>query len=314
MAERLGYLKKRKKKIQWKEKGFIFLLVIVPLVNFALFWVYVNIDTIWMTFQKFNVRNNAYEWIGLERYVNVFKDYVFGGDVAKRHLFYNSFRAWLINLIIFPLALISAYAFFKKVPWEKYFRVCFYLPSIISITVLTLIFRYMFHPDFGPVSMLFNKVGLSGDWLSPESNRMWGLIFFYCIWSGLGVNVIMMNSAMLRIPQEIIESGKLDGIGFWREMAQIVFPLIMPTVSVYILNIFLSVFGFTLHPMMLAMNPGVDNKFMTVGWFIFSSVAGGSEIAMLDASTVGIVLSLIMVPLIVAVRLITKKLTPDVDF
>lgn len=305
---------KPKKKINWREKGFILALVIVPLVNFALFWVYVNIDTIVMTFQRFSIRNNNYEWIGFDRYVSLFQDCFMGKNKAMQNMILNSFRSYIIQIVLFPLCIIAAYAFFKKIRWEKYFRVTFYLPSVISITVLVLMYRYMFHPDFGPISMLFEKIGLGGDWLSPESDRMWGLIYVFCIWSGLGSTVIMMNSAMLRIPKEIIEAGKLDGIGFWRELFNVVLPLIMPTIGVFILGIFLSPLSFGVLPMLVAGNPGVDNKFMTMGWYILSSVSGGSEVTMLDASTVGLMMSVFMVPIVVFGRLITKKFTPEVDF
>lgn len=138
------------KRSKFQDGVFIATLVAVPLISFCVFWLYVNLDTVAMTFQRYNVRTGEYEWYGFERYIEVFRTYVFGldGAVAEHNAFLNTFRAILINIIIFPLAYISAYAFYKKIPCEKFFRVCFYIPSIISITVLTLLYRYMFHPDF----------------------------------------------------------------------------------------------------------------------------------------------------------------------
>ena len=318
MEKRAGDVSKQPfyQKKKFKDGVFIWALVILPLLNFLVFWVYVNIDTVLMTAQRFNIMKGGYEWIGFERYKEVFREYIFGMDGARAHfnIFLNSLRAIVINAIILPLAYISAFAFFKKIKWQKYFRICFYLPSIISVSMLTLSFRYMFHADFGPLRILFAKMGFAPDWLGPESDVLWTLIYIFGIWAGLGMNVIMMNGAMLRIPEDISEYGRLDGVGFWREAFQIVLPLVMPTVSVYIMSVFVSVFSFSLHPMLIATNKGANNKFYTIGWMVLDSVSIGSENDMLLASTVGIAFTLVMTPVILAVRFITSKLTPDVEF
>lgn len=299
-----------------KESLFILSLVIIPLLNFAVFWVYVNIDTILLTFQTWDYQTASYKWYGIKRYVEVFTQYFSNTETYKAEFntFINSFHAILINIIILPLAFIAAYGFYKKMPLEKFYRVTFYIPSLMSITALAMLFRYMFNADFGPLNKLFEAFGVSIEWLGPESPAMWSLIYIFCIWSGLGVNVIMMNSAMQRIPGDIAEYSKLEGVGFFREAFQIVLPLVMPTVGIYIISVFASVFTFTLQPMLLAVTPGVDNRFLTIGWYIFRSVEGGNEQTMLHAATLGISFTIIMLPIIILVRLIVNKLTPDVQF
>lgn len=302
---------------------FLFTLLIIPLIHFIIFWVYVNVGTIASTFQHWNVMKGKMEWYGLTRYIEIFKEYVLGIDKVtgkwftnpNRNIFWNSFRAIAINVIIFPLTIIASYAFYKKIPHEKFFRVCFYIPSLISISVLALMFRNMFNADFGPITSIFSKIlGYTPQWLSADSNAMWTLIYLFCIWSGLGANVIMISGAMLRIPNDILEYSRLEGVGFWRELFQIVLPLIMPTVSVYLISILTSVFGLTLQPLMIAQTTGVDNRYYTVGWYIFQSVQGNSTSGMLSASTLGMVLTLFMLPIIIIARKVLKRLTPDVQF
>ena len=304
------------KKSKFKTNMFVLSLVIIPLLNFLVFWVYVSFDTIALTFQRYSNRQGEYLWIGLDRYVEVIRQYVLGLDGHPENFatFWNSFHAVAINLIILPLAFLAAYAFYKKIPCEKYFRICFYLPSIISVSVLALCYRYMFHADFGPLKQLFAHFGYEPLWLGPESKQMWTLIYIFAIWAGLSVNVIMMNSAMLRIPSDISEYSKLEGVGFWREAVQIVLPLVLPTVGIYIIAVFTSVFGFVLHPMLIAAQPGIGNKFYTAGWQIFDSVRYGHQDDMALASTLGIVLTLMVTPVVVLIRFLVNKFTPEVDF
>jgi ABC-type sugar transport system permease subunit len=209
-----GYYATRKRRQMW----FLIALCIVPLINFAIFWVYVNFKTILLTFQQYDSSTASYEPIGLTRYISVFKDYVLGHDPAKQRMYINALRAIVINLIILPIAFIASYSFYKKIRFEKFFRVLFMFPSIISIVVLTMVFRYMFHGEFGPIAILAEKLtGEKVSWLSSDSDRLWPLIYTYAIWAGLGTNVIMISGAMLRIPGDITEACLIDGVGFWRE-------------------------------------------------------------------------------------------------
>ncbi len=304
-------------KPKFKMYVFIFSLIIIPLLNFLVFWVYVSFDTVLLTFQKFSVRTGEYEWVGFANYGEVFRDYIFGIGNAypeKQQIFLNSLHAIAINLIILPLSFIAAYAFFKKVPMEKYFRVCFYLPSIISISVLTICFRNLFHGDFGPIKMLFAKLGFEPVWLSADSEQMWTLIYIFCIWAGLSTNVIMMNSAMMRIPSDISDYTKLEGVGFWREAVTIVLPLTLPTIGIYMISVITSVFGFALQPMLIADNYGTNNKFLTIAWKILADTAGGRQNDMILSSTLGISLTLLLTPFVVLVRWLVNRFTPEVDF
>ena len=310
------------KKPRTKEMLFVLALVIIPLLNFAIFWVYVNFETVIKTFFRYVGGN--YEFIGISRYVRYFKEYVFGVNemgvqtaetLANFKTFWNSFRAIIINVIIFPIALTASYAFYKKIFMEKYFRICFYLPSLISISVLAIMYRSLFDANFGPISLLLDSMGIHKEFFTNDSPYTWGLIYFFSIFIGLGSNVIMMSGAMLRIPSDIGEYSQLEGVGFWRELFQIVLPLVMPTVGVYIVNIFISVFGFTMHPMMITGdNFGIGHMYDTVGWFILRAAQAPTKTGTIDASTLGLVLTLVMLPWIIAVRWMVKKFTPDVQF
>lgn len=297
-----------------KKHLFLLSLLIIPLVNFALFWVYINIDTIIMTFQRYEAPTASYKWYGFTRYIDVFKEFFLGQGSSGFNILLNSLRAIPINIVIFPLAFIVAYAFYKKVPGEKFFRVIFFIPSIISLVVLTMMFRQMFSSEYGPVAKLLELItGQPTKWLDTH---MWGIISFFCVWAGMGSNVIVLSGAMLRIPEEIGESARLDGIGFWREAWSIVVPLVMPTVGIYLIGVVTSVFGFTLQPMLFNLSQaGADNKYMTIGWYVFANATGSENMnTTLTAATLGVTFSVLMLPFIVAVRVLVNKFTPDVSF
>lgn len=308
---------KKKFKLNRTTRKYIFIaeLIIIPVINFIIFWVYVNFDTILLTFKRFDVPTASYVWRGFDGYVSVFKSMILGGDPGEFNAFVNSFRAILINVIILPVTFVISYSFYKKIRFRKFFQVVFFLPNIISLVVLCMMVRHMFSSDFGPIALVIEKItGHPTDWLGYNSDKMWGIITVFCIWAGLGGNTVILCGAMQRIPEDVIEAARLDGIGFLREAWSIVLPLVMPTVGVFMIGVVTSPLSFTLQPMLIAINPGIDNKFMTIGWYIFTSVDTGGSGNMIQAATIGMMFSMLLLPVIIAVRILVKKFTPDVQF
>ena len=308
---------KKKFKLNRTTRKYIFIaeLIIIPVINFIIFWVYVNFDTILLTFKRFDVPTASYVWRGFDGYISVFKSMILGGDPGEFNAFVNSFRAILINVIILPVTFVISYSFYKKIRFRKFFQVVFFLPNIISLVVLCMMVRHMFSSDFGPIALVIEKItGHPTDWLGYNSDKMWGIITVFYIWAGLGGNTVILCGAMQRIPEDIIEAARLDGIGFLREAWSIVLPLVMPTVGVFMIGVVTSPLSFTLQPMLIAVNPGINNKFMTIGWYIFTSVDTGGSGNMIQAATIGMMFSMLLLPVIIAVRIIVKKFTPDVQF
>lgn len=316
---------KNKKMSKLKLYLFIAIMLSISFLHFAIFWVYVNFDTVRLTFFRFDEIKNDYVFTGLKNYADMIRHTFIERRASDWNTFWNTFRAITINVIILPIAILTAYAFYKKVYAEKAFRVIFYLPSIISIVVQCSAFLAMFktytyngEEFYGPYNRFFRLFGFAPQWLSvgAEGNTMWPLIYAFSIIAGLGTNVILMSSAMLRIPSSITEAAELDGCGYYRELLTITLPLIMPTITTWITMILTSVFGFVMQPMLLTEGAkGTDSKFYTIPWAVFDQVQNGAAKATIPgAATLGIVLSIIVLPIVSVVRWLCNKFTPDVSF
>ena len=310
---------KRKKITNWKRGLFLAGLLTLSVSHFLIFWVYMNFETIRLTFFEYDMFNEL-QFVGFKRYVKIFEDFfIKKNHEANLNMFLNTFRAIIINVAIFPLALYTAYAFYKKVYGEKFFRVIFYMPSVISMVALTMAYRSMFDGNIGgPVAEIFSWFGKNTNkWLDvglPENKQIWTLIYIFSILMGLGTNVILMSGAMLRIPQDIPEALEIDGCGYFREMVSVTIPLIMPTITTWSIAIFTSVFGFMMQPMLIAVVGGYQNKAMTIPWFLFNMVQSQGKENLLYAATLGIMFSVFMLPFTLGIRFLLERLTPDVDF
>ena len=153
-----------------KRVAFICSFLALSLIHFVIFWAFINVDTIRLTF--FRITEYGEEiFIGLENYERFFRNIFGGEDRGAMTSFWNSFHAVGINFIILPISIVVAYAFYKKVYGHSFYRIIFFLPSVISIVVLAAAFREMFrqYSDgfdmvYGPAAQLLAKMGIDKQW------------------------------------------------------------------------------------------------------------------------------------------------------
>ena len=119
-------------------------MLLYPLLQFAVFWLYININTVVMTFQRYSWMTQQYRWVGFDNYAILFREFAQDYSVLRLAV-RNSviFFPWN-NFVLLPISIICAYILHKQVPLHRAFRVIIFLPSIISIVVLKMVFGFMF--------------------------------------------------------------------------------------------------------------------------------------------------------------------------
>jgi len=317
---------KKKKKKPIGEIIFIICLIAWPIGHWLVFWLYTNIRTFTLPFMEWDFWESEYIFPNSQGLFYNFQKQIQSFNYVNpdgKHqfvyvAFFNTFHSLWINLILLPLAIIIGYALSKHVPGEKIFRVLFFMPNIISTVVMCLAFKFMFEVNdalfTGPAAKLLQALGTNFDgWDKQNQTRIWTLIYIFCIWAGLSINVVLISSAFQRIPKDITESARLDGVSFLQEFIYIGVPLIMPTVTTFLINAVIAVTGFYLQPMLLL--DDWEGGFQTIPWYVFTSTKNAIENSQyILTATIGIMFSAIMFPLILLAKYIGKKLTPDVEF
>lgn len=295
-----------------KDAIFVFLMVLIPLAHFCVFWISTNLNAILMAFKTPN--SDEFTLINFERFWNLLTE--------DRSSLLNSLTNTIVLFIVgtfvnLPLVMFLSYVLFKKIAGYKIFRVIFYLPVILGGSVTAALYRYMVS-NGGPVEVVL-------DWLGVEYNKQLGLlgnpdtvfmmIIIYTIWTAVGTNMIMLSGAMHRIPEDIFESARIDGVGFFREFFQIIVPLIWPTVTTMLIFGVAGMFSTSTASMLLA--PGTPEA-STIGWYItrYTMAAGnglGKEVYNYPAA-VGLVFTLIGTPLVLFTKWICEKIARNVEY
>ena len=280
-----------------------------PVLQFLVFFVYVNINTVRMSFTYFDWAKGETVY-GIKYYREFFYELV--NMRQMKVALKNSLFVFLNSVFISqPLGIIFGYFVFKKIYGARVFKVIFFLPSIISIVVLTMVYKYMLDPTVGPVAAIMRALGVEEvpDFFM-DSRYAFPLILLYCNWAGIGYSVLITGGSMNRIPEEIIEYGKLEGIGMFRELVTVVVPLIWPMISTSLVLSCTSVFTFFIQVQLITQGAG-DSA--TIAYVINSLVSGGSQ-NLEKAAAFGICCSLFAAPIIVIVKNVSERFFADVSF
>lgn len=311
MAKHPTKLKKRTGlKRNTKRNIFIALMLAYPLIHFLVFCVYINFDTLRLCFQRFNVMTGQDEFVGLYWFKKFFSE--LAESYSLQRSFINSM--WFIpvtNCILLPLSILAAFYLFKKVPMSRVFRVVFFLPSIISITIMTMCYSFMFDSTFGVVNDLLAKIGISNPpvWLGDPSTAM-PMVFLYCVWAGIGFNVVLLGGAMGRIPEDLIEYGRLEGMSLTKELFRVVIPMVWPTISTLLITGTTSAFTIFMQPKLLT-GGGPNFSSSTIGLFVVSATETNQYNW---AATVGVMFSILGIVLVMIIKTIVDHIGNDVEY
>lgn len=292
-------------KAKLREKGFVFLGVIVPIVTFITFYVAVNLQSIFMAFQ--DEYTNAFTLHHFKTFfVEITANKLEGGILEST---VNTLKFFGVNLmIVFPSSLFFSYFLHKKIWMYKFFRIVFFLPMIISPAILTSLYKEILNGPFSEMCLKLFHMSARPFFLDSEEYAL-NSILAYTVWLGLGSNMIIFLGTMTRVPQEVLEGARLDGIGYWGELFRMVIPMIWPTVSTLILLTFIGIFQAS-GPILL-FTQGRYKTFTIAYWIYEKTVVSASYHY---GSAVGLVFTAIGVPLMFFVRWVLAKFDTEVEF
>lgn len=305
-----GYSKMEKKRLP-----FVALLLAFPILQFLIFYVYINIDSFVLAFTD---RWGEFSTHYLETMINRFSA---AGDNNLWMFFWRSLGQWTISILFnFPVSILFTYALFKHIKGEMFFRVLFYLPGIIGSVVFGVVYKYLLAAN-GPIVEMLVKIGLASEELAFHGllrtmSTAFGSVNVFGIWLALGGNIVILTGAMARIPTEIFESASLEGVGVVREFMQLVVPLIWPTLSTLLIYQLGSISTFDFGTYLLFGEGGVNYPVQTMGYYLFLmtyNVSLGVEVANAPAA-LGLILTVFTVPIVLLLRWVIEKFSDKVEF
>lgn len=306
---------------------FYIFIMAIPSLQFLIFYLFVNIDSVLLAFQKYEYKIGALgynvSFAGFDNFSKAWQIFKSSTDMIG-----NSLILFLSNFIIVStLALFFSYYIAKKYFMSSFFRIMLFLPNIISTVALVTIYQTIVNDVFVE---LCKNLGL-GDWLiknnldkgllgnnAPE-NVTFATVLIYNLWVGFGTNVMLYTGAMSSIDPSVVESAQLDGVGFLGEFIYIYVPLIWATFTTFVVT---GLTGLFTSNMGLLVFYGTSRQppFQVFGYFLYVQALRGDVISTNASfysysiiSAVGVIITLILTPTTLMVKKLMEKYGPSTD-
>lgn len=307
ISQKIAEQKKRK-----RQEALLALALVSPfLIVFLLFTFIPFVMGFVFSFMRYNpYMPEQNEFIGLENYINIFN---YKNPISK--LFWDSFLTMFVFdavavplLIVIPLCL--AYLLNLHPPGYKIFRAIIYLPSIVSITIVGIIFGNMFKGDSsGLVNAL---LGTEIDWLGGRpwagDTLRWLVMLIASIWWQTGTNFVIFSGALRDVPKSLYEACEMDGAGRWKRILYVTLPNIRMAVTICLFNTLIGYLNLYAQPYVLNTLENEDifvSPMMFIQTYLMGGLTYAKQTGYLCASA--IVFGLIVMAFSILERKVTAK-------
>jgi raffinose/stachyose/melibiose transport system permease protein len=241
--------KKRPLKRFFDSPASLNLMYLPALILFAVFIFYPLTQGIKFSFTNWNGYSDHYAYVGWEKYHYMFT------DLKTRRVIVNTLIFGL-GSTLFQNILGLAYALFlnSRFRGRSLVRTIVYFPVIISPLIMGYIWYFIFQYDGGALNDILNLLHVESlDWLGNGSRAVW-LITAVNTFQYMGVAMVVYLAGLQAIPKEYLEAADVDGASGLTKFVHIVFPLLMPAVTISIvLNI---IGGLKLFDVIMSMTGG----------------------------------------------------------
>ena len=175
-----------------------------------------------LSFQKTNLLSPP-EWIGLKNYEALTRD-----PIVKAAALHSAIYTALFVPISVAGGLLTAVALNRKIRGVKWYRTGVFVPVVVSTIATTIIFLWVFDPQFGLANWLLGKVGLGPFGYFESPNGALYSVVGMTVWGWIGFDVIVYLAALQGIPRELVEAAEIDGANTWGIFRNVTLPLLGP--------------------------------------------------------------------------------------
>ncbi|HHY83236.1 MAG TPA: sugar ABC transporter permease, partial [Clostridiales bacterium] len=241
-----------------------FSLVIPALFFYLVFMIFPSLSAVYYSFTEWDGITSKF--IGLENYINIFKDQKVLGSLRNAAL-YTIFITVIQNIYGLALAIMLD----RKLRGISVIRMMFFMPAVFSSLVLGYVWGFILQPNYGLVNTILGKLGLESlqlDWLGDSSIAVW-MIILVVVWQCAGYTMVIYIAGLQSISKDYYEAADIDGASFFNKFKNITFPLIAPSFTI---NVILCLIG-TLKlfdPIYALTRGGPSNETESLASMIFS--------------------------------------------
>lgn len=236
-------------------------------------------------------------FVGLENYSKIFKDELF------LKAFINTVKFVVIIVPLQGLGALGLALLINKVTYcKKYFKVAFFIPVVMSLTVVSTLWMQLYSPE-GILNTMLGHIGISPQPFIYGSEQALPSIAIMSAWQGMGYQMIIFLGGLQAINPGLYEAAEMDHASGWKKFKDITLPELKPLCVFVFITITIGAFRMIVQPMVMT-GGGPSHSTYTIVYDIYETGTVNWEIGL--ASTMAIVFVIFVVILTIVQTVLTK--------
>ena len=213
-----------------KNKIYPFYFSAGAIILYSLFMVIPGLLGFYLSFTDWSRYSSKINFIGFQNFALIFSKQNYWHSISNT-LIFTVVTIALKTVIALMLALLLSKGLKR---FANFHRIVIYLPAILPMIVVGIVFRSILHPATGVLNEFLRGIGLdflTQQWLTNPDLALYSVIGVDT-WKGIGYIMVIMIAGLQVIPAEYYEAARIDGANGWDELWKITLPLLMPTLTV----------------------------------------------------------------------------------
>jgi multiple sugar transport system permease protein len=223
------------------------------IVGFLLFVAYPILASVYYSFTSYSILQPG-RWVGLENYRELLTD----DPVFYTTLFNTAYMAVFTIPLSIIIAMGLAMLLNLKIRGLSIYRTIFYLPTIVPFVASSLLWLWIFNPQYGLINTALWYVGIQGPgWLGDPVWAKPALVIML-LW-GVGNWMIIYLAGLQDVPQELYEAAEIDGARWWDKTRHLTIPFMSPYILYSLILMLIGIFQYFTQPQVMTQGGPVDS-------------------------------------------------------
>jgi len=274
---------------QLQRKLFIAAFLVPTFLFFSVFVLYPVAKGAHISLFDWSGSSEHMTYVGLDNFKEIVRDPIVWKAIGNDYFLVLGKTIGIVLLATFFAVAVTR----LRIRGASFFRIAFFIPNIISIVVIGVLWRFVYNPSIGFLNSflsLFASEPVNRPWLGEEGTALWSILW-PSIWAGIGFYFLLLVAAIMGIPASLYEAAEIDGAKQGRQFWTITLPLVWEQVKVSILHIVMTTLNGSFVMVLLMTEGGPDNSTQVLGSYLYQM--GFRQFHMGYAAALGVVILIV---------------------
>ena len=287
---------------------FCFLILLYPTVQFIIFYLGVNVNTVFLSFEKYD--GTKYVFAGFENFgvafYNILNVKEWGMAIGNSLLY-----LFVSTAVGTTLSLLFSYYIYLRKPCSGFFKVMLFMPAVVSAIVLTIIYRSIVGDVYSEIVYKFTGNVVPGLMKGSHTAQKF-VTFFYNVAFGFGTAVLLYSGAMSGTNESVMEYADIDGANYTQKFFYVLLPMIFPTFITFMVMRFADTFMNQMNLLGIC-GDAAPYQVETIGYKLYVKTLkiNGNPAELPLLATYGFIFTIITIPVVFTVKHLLEKLGPN---